>query len=84
MLDGDRDPHTYRPTPGDRQAIEQAQVNIYGGYQLEPQISELLPESKEVPKIALYEQVVTEPIMAKHEHEGHEHDMKDMKKTMKK
>ena len=71
LLDGDRDPHAYRPTPGDRKKIEQAGIVFYGGYQLEPQISELLTEI-EVPKIALYEQVVTEPIMAEHKHGGHE------------
>ena len=69
LLEGDRDPHTYRPTPSDRKALEQAQLIFYGGYNLEPQIVESLADL-ETPQVALYEQVVTEPIMAEHDH-GH-------------
>ena len=68
LMDADQDPHTYRPTPGDRKAIEEAQLILYGGYQLEPQITELFANA-ETPKVALYE-VVTEPIMVEHESES--------------
>lgn len=62
LVGADRDPHTYRPTPSDRKAIEQAQLIFYGGYQLEPQISKLFTD-KEIPTVALYEQAVAEPIV---------------------
>lgn len=72
LMDANQDPHTYKPTPRDRKAIEEAQLIFYGGYELEPQITKLLTASKN-PKIALYEQVVTEPMMveAEHHHEAH-------------
>ena len=81
LIDGDRDPHTYRPTPAHRKAIEEAQLILYGGYQLEPDIVKLLGENA-TPKIPIYQQVVTEPIQTEHsdhsehseseEHEEHE------------
>ena len=78
LIDGDRDPHTYRPTPRDLKAIESAQLIIYGGYQLEPQLLDLLatPEDEgenAVPTIALYEQAIAKPLMVETEH-GHEHE----------
>ena len=63
LIDANQDPHTYRPTPAQRKAIEEARLIFYGGYQLEPKISKLLEATDEqVPKIALYE-VVSQPIM---------------------
>lgn len=74
LIEGDRDPHSYRPTPSQLKAMEEAQLILYGGYQLEPQITDLLQSIDEkIPKAAVYEQVVAEPIMAEHGHE-HEHD----------
>jgi manganese/iron transport system substrate-binding protein len=74
LIDPNQDPHTYRPTPSQRKAMEEAQVIFYGGYQLEPQIINLLEATKTpAPKIAVYEQTVTKPIMAEHEHAEHEH-----------
>jgi manganese/iron transport system substrate-binding protein len=72
LIDADQDPHTYNPTPLDRKAIEEAQLIFYGGYELEPQVTKLLSATK-TPKIALYEQVVTEPLMVA-EHHHHESD----------
>lgn len=70
MIKGDRDPHSYRPTPSQRKAMEEAQLILYGGYQLEPQITDLLQSIDEkIPRVAVYEQVVAEPIMTEHEHE---------------
>jgi manganese/iron transport system substrate-binding protein len=71
LMDANQDPHTYKPTPRDRQAIEEAQLIFYGGYELEPQITKLLTAAKN-PKIALYEQVVTEPMMMAAEDHHHE------------
>ena len=42
LIEANQDPHTYRPTPSDRQAIEKAQLILYGGYELEPNITKLL------------------------------------------
>jgi manganese/iron transport system substrate-binding protein len=72
LLDANQDPHTYKPTPSQLKAIAEAQLVFYGGYELEPQITKLLAASK-TPKIALYEQVVAEPIMvAPEEHHDDE------------
>jgi manganese/iron transport system substrate-binding protein len=72
LIDPNQDPHTYRPTPSQRKAMEEAQVILYGGYQLEPQIINLLEATETpAPKIAVYEQAVAEPIMAEHEHTEH-------------
>ncbi len=73
LIKANQDPHTYRPTPSQLKAMESAQLVLYGGYQLEPKITKLLEATGEkIPKIALYEQVVTEPIMAEHEHSSEE------------
>lgn len=66
LIDADQDPHTYRPTPSQRKAIEEADLILYGGYELEPLIIKLLAATKTTaPKIALYEQVVKQPILEK-------------------
>jgi manganese/iron transport system substrate-binding protein len=71
LVDGAQDPHTYRPTPTQRKAIEQAQLILYGGYELEPKIIQLVQATKTpAPKIAVYENAVTEPILAEQEHEA--------------
>ena len=80
LIGANQDPHSYRPTPNQRKAIEEAQLILYGGYQLEPGLIKLIgatededEETPQVAKIALYEQVVTEPIMAEHHEESIEH-----------
>jgi manganese/iron transport system substrate-binding protein len=86
LADAGQDPHSYRPTPSTAKAIEQAQLILYGGYQLEPQIIELI-EASQTPatKVAVYETAIAEPIQTKpphHEEEenhsetetGEEHD----------
>jgi manganese/iron transport system substrate-binding protein len=70
LMDANQDPHTYKPTPRDRLAIEEAQLIFYGGYELEPQITKLLAVTK-TPRIALYEQVATEPMMMSAEDPHH-------------
>ena len=75
LIDADQDPHTYRPTPSQLKEMEQAQLILYGGYQLEPQIIKLIEATEtRAPKIALYEQAVVEPILSEHkEHSDEEH-----------
>ena len=82
LIKANQDPHTYSPTPSQLKAMESAQLVLYGGYQLEPKIAKLLEATDEkIPKIALYEQVVTEPIMSEHEHTleeaEHEHTLEE-------
>ena len=84
LIEANQDPHTYSPTPSQLKAVESAQLVLYGGYQLEPKITKLLEATNEqIPKIALYEQVVAEPIMAEHEHSSeeaeHEHSSEEAK-----
>jgi manganese/iron transport system substrate-binding protein len=57
------DPHTYQPTPADRQAIDQAKLILYGGYNFEPSIIKLVQASSNAaPKIAINEVAVTTPL----------------------
>ena len=73
LIDGDRDPHSYNPTPSQLKAMEEAQLVLYGGYQLEPKIIKLIEASEtQTPKLAIYEQVVSEPILSQHDHGDHE------------
>ncbi len=75
LIDANQDPHTYRPTPSQRKAMTEAQLILYGGYELEPRLIKLIEatkdESNPQARMALYEQVVTQPILAEHEHEEH-------------
>ena len=83
LIDGGQDPHTYRTSPSERKALEQAQIIVYGGYDLEPQIIDLIEAvDPNIARIALYEAVVTEPLMTEHHHEHEdkeeiEHDHHD-------
>ena len=72
LIDASQDPHTFRPTPSQRKALDEAQLILYGGYQLEPKLIKLIEATETpAPKIALYEQAVTEPILAEHDHSEH-------------
>ena len=66
-----QDPHTYEVTPSDRKAIAEADLLFYGGYDFAPEIVRLIEASSHlIPKIAVYETAVPEPLMGK----GHDHD----------
>ncbi|MCS6812803.1 MAG: zinc ABC transporter substrate-binding protein [Cyanobacteria bacterium] len=69
------DPHVYQPTPSDRQAIDSAQLVLYGGYDLEPSIEALIKASKgSALKVAVSEQAVPKPLLGKaHDHGAHDH-----------
>ncbi|MGL4882948.1 MAG: metal ABC transporter solute-binding protein, Zn/Mn family, partial [Waterburya sp.] len=63
-------------------AMEEAQVIFYGGYQLEPQLMNLLEATETTaPKIAVYEQAVTKPIMAEHSETEAEHGHTEQQST---
>ncbi len=62
LIDGGSDPHTYQPKPADRQAIEQANLILYSGYDFEPSIIKLISAtSNQAPKIAVNEIAVPKP-----------------------
>jgi manganese/iron transport system substrate-binding protein len=57
------DPHSYQPTPADRQAIDRAKLILYAGYNLEPSIIKLVQTSRNpMPKIAINEIAVPQPL----------------------
>lgn len=78
LIDSNEDPRTYSPTPSQVEAMEEAQLILYGGYQLESQIISLI-ESTEIaaPKLAVYEQVVMDPIQVEHKENPEEDDKKE-------
>ncbi len=56
------DPHTYQPKPEDRQALEQANLILYNGYNLEPGLLKLIKTIKSpAPKIAVAQLAVPKP-----------------------
>jgi manganese/iron transport system substrate-binding protein len=75
LIEGGQDPHAYRPTPSQRKALEEAQIIFYGGYDFETQVIPLIEAvDSSVPKLAVHEVVVTDPIMIEHHHHEGEHD----------
>ena len=88
LMEPEQDPHTYNITPGDLQAMETADLILYGGYKLVPAIEDSVAAiDTPAPKIAVYEQAVPDPILAEHlhahdddalpilaEHHHHEHE----------
>lgn len=73
LIDRDADPHTYQATPADRKAIETAQLILYGGYDFEPTIINLVQATKNsAPKVAVDEQAVP------NRHMGEEHETGEM------
>jgi manganese/iron transport system substrate-binding protein len=56
------DPHTYQPKPEDGQALEQANLILYNGYNLEPGLIKLITGIKSsAPKIAVAQLAVPKP-----------------------
>jgi manganese/iron transport system substrate-binding protein len=74
------DPHVYQPTPADRQAIDQAKLILYAGYDFEPSIIKLIKASQNpAPKIAVHELAVPQPLKGEHDHEHVEKKSADSK-----
>jgi manganese/iron transport system substrate-binding protein len=67
------DPHTYSPTPSDRQAIEDADLVLFVGHNYEPGLTKIIQSSSaSIPKVAVVEVAVPDPIMGKgDDHAGH-------------
>lgn len=83
LMQPSQDPHVYTSTPSDRKAIEDADLVLYGGYSYEPSLIKIIDATQtSVPRVAVYEAAVPNPIMGEahdHEHEAgaeadHDHD----------
>ncbi|MBW4567716.1 MAG: zinc ABC transporter substrate-binding protein [Tolypothrix carrinoi HA7290-LM1] len=62
LIDPGSDPHVYQPKPGDRKAIEQAKLIVYGGYDFEPELIKLIKAtSNPATKVAVDELAVPNP-----------------------
>ncbi len=56
------DPYIYQPRPDDRQVIEQANLILYSGYNLEPELTKIIQETQtSAPKIAVAQLAVPQP-----------------------
>jgi manganese/iron transport system substrate-binding protein len=78
LLPAGQDPHTYQPTPDDRQAIDKGTLVLYGGYDFEPGVLKLVQAAgKPETKIAVNELAVPKPLMGR-QHD-HNHDRVDKK-----
>ncbi len=78
LMDPGQDPHTYQAQPRDRQAIDNADLVLYDGYDASPALISLVQASSNAaPKVAVYEEAVPTPLMGKGHHHDHaegEHD----------
>ena len=79
LIDAGQDPHAYSATPADRRAIEEADLVLYGGYEFEPDIIQMVEATDtSAPKVAVSEVAVAAPLLGEaHDHhhaEGEAHD----------
>ncbi|MEC4807235.1 MAG: metal ABC transporter substrate-binding protein [Jaaginema sp. PMC 1079.18] len=69
LIDPQQDPHTYTPKPSDRQALETAQLILYGGYGFEISLENLIETvDTQAPKVPVFEAAVTQPLQTEHHH----------------
>lgn len=74
LLQPNQDPHSYEPTPSDRKAIEDADLVVYGGYNYEPSLIQMInATTTSAPKMAVFEAAVTNPLLG----EAHDHAHED-------
>ncbi|MGD1898461.1 MAG: metal ABC transporter solute-binding protein, Zn/Mn family [Phormidesmis sp.] len=70
LIDAGQDPHAYSATPADRRAIEEADLVLYGGYEFEPEIIQMIEATDTpAPKVAVSEVAVSDPLLG----EAHDH-----------
>ncbi|MBE9159623.1 zinc ABC transporter substrate-binding protein [Nodosilinea sp. LEGE 06152] len=81
LLEPGVDPHTYQIKPSDRQAIEQANLILYDGYNAAPRLIAMVEDSTtDAERVAVFEAAVPSPLMgAAHDHDhgaeaAHDHD----------
>ncbi|MEL7351726.1 MAG: zinc ABC transporter substrate-binding protein [Cyanobacteria bacterium J06560_5] len=73
LIGAGEDPHVYNATPADRRAIEDADLILYGGYNFEPAIIQMIEASETAaPKVAVSEVAVPEPLAGEHHDHGHD------------
>ncbi|MEL6554294.1 MAG: zinc ABC transporter substrate-binding protein [Cyanobacteria bacterium J06621_11] len=73
LIDAGQDPHTYSATPEDRRAIEEADLVLYGGYEFEPAIIQMVEAtSLSAPTVAISEVAVSDPLLGEHHDHGGE------------
>ncbi|MEH2194313.1 MAG: zinc ABC transporter substrate-binding protein [Nostoc sp.] len=62
LIDPSANPRVYKPKPEDRRAIEKANLILYSGYNLEPNLIKLIKATKNAaPKIAVGQLAVSKP-----------------------
>lgn len=62
LIEPGSDPHVYQPKPGDRKAIEQAKLILYGGHDFEPGLIKLIKAtSNSATKVPVNELAVPNP-----------------------
>jgi manganese/iron transport system substrate-binding protein len=62
LMSSSEDPHLYEPKPEERKAIEQANLILYNGYNLEPGLIKIIKTTKNrAPKIAVGQIAVPKP-----------------------
>ncbi|MEO1396300.1 MAG: zinc ABC transporter substrate-binding protein [Cyanobacteria bacterium J06634_5] len=72
LIDAGQDPHVYSATPADRRAIEEAELVLYGGYEFEPEIIQMVEATDlSAPAVAISEVAVSEPLLGEHHDHGH-------------
>jgi manganese/iron transport system substrate-binding protein len=73
LIGAGKDPHVYSATPSDRRAIEEADLVLYGGYDFEPEIIQMIEATNTpTPKVAISELAVTTPLLGEHHEHGEE------------
>lgn len=78
LMKAGEDPHVYQPKPDDRKAIDTANLILYAGYDFDPSLIRLVnATSNPVPKIAVLEVAVPQPLMGEAHDHGHENDHHD-------
>ncbi|NJL49190.1 MAG: zinc ABC transporter solute-binding protein [Leptolyngbyaceae cyanobacterium SM2_5_2] len=78
LMEPGQDPHTYQVTPSDRQAMEQAALILYDGFDTAPSITDMVESTNtDAPRVAVYQAAVPNPLMGRahdHDHDhGHDH-----------
>ncbi|MEO1446660.1 MAG: zinc ABC transporter substrate-binding protein [Cyanobacteria bacterium J06635_11] len=73
LIGAGEDPHVYSATPADRRAIEDADLVLYGGYDFEPDIIQMIAATDTAaPKVAISEVAVSDPLIGEaHDHGDH-------------
>ncbi|MBW4635978.1 MAG: zinc ABC transporter substrate-binding protein [Iphinoe sp. HA4291-MV1] len=63
LIPPDTNPYLYQPKPEDREAIQQAKLILFSGYNLEPRLLKLMKASKSsASKIAVAQRAVPQPL----------------------